>query len=84
MPSRHSAERWAEYLVSADRWHLASVSDFRAGLAARRHHLPADQLVWLDHLIDAIDSAYVEKPAKGHVHASLVELIDQFNATLED
>lgn len=78
LPSRKSAQKWAHYLVSADRWHIASVQDFREGLIKRRDGLPVDQLTWLDHLITAVGSAYPESSRNAHILATLPELIASF------
>ncbi|MGO1200845.1 MAG: hypothetical protein ACTMKY_13205 [Dermabacteraceae bacterium] len=78
LPSRESARKWARYLVSADRWHIASVRDFREGLAKRRDGLPDDQLAWLDYLITNITNAYAEPSKQGHVLAPLSELVVSF------
>lgn len=79
LPSRQSAQKWARYLVSADRWHIASVRDFREGLVKRRDDLPADQLGWLDHLVANIGIAFEEIPERGRVLAPLPELVASFH-----
>lgn len=78
LPSRESAQKWARYLVSTDRWHIASVRDFREGLVKRRHDLPADQINWLDSLVANIGNAFMEPSERGHVLASLPELVASF------
>ncbi|MCG7308007.1 hypothetical protein [Brachybacterium sp. ACRRE] len=51
LPRTASARAWGQHLVSADRWHVASVGDFLARLDDGRRRLASSQTAWLDHLL---------------------------------
>ncbi|UQN30622.1 hypothetical protein [Brachybacterium kimchii] len=52
LPTAASARKWGTDLVSADRWHVASVHDFLERIDDGRTSLPSDQEAWLNHLLD--------------------------------